>query len=104
MGLRPRISPGADSYAVRSNINPDPYNFKLMSWIEHGEYLVVRVKYPDCTNYEGEKILLFENMTIDEFAKLRCVDPHFTGNSKLIGRFRPDRAGMRLALFAMDMG
>jgi hypothetical protein len=84
--------------------NPDPSNFKVESftWLQHkiqGDFLTILfVKYPDCSNYEGNKVILMKgriNPTI-----LIALDPHFTPQSNIIARFKPDTQSTDLL---MDM-
>lgn len=46
---------------VDSPGNPNPDNYQLIKVQEDGEWLIVKIKYPDCTNFEGAKILIFKN-------------------------------------------
>jgi len=39
--------------------NPDPERFTVQQVYKVLDYLVVGIKYPDCRNYEGRKILVF---------------------------------------------
>lgn len=46
--------------------NPDPKNCRIVNHLGISDdagverYLVVRVEYPDCTTFEGKKILVYE--------------------------------------------
>jgi len=60
-------------------------------------FLIAEVQYPNCTNFEGKKILVFKGMTIRELATLDELDPHFYEDSKLIARFVPTCEGMSMA-------
>lgn len=76
--------------------NPDPTNYKLMMAEEFGIYLVVMAKYPDCTNYEGSKIMVFENTNLLNLVNQRVLDPHFSADKAFltpIARFKPDDEG-----------
>ena len=49
------------------NPNPDPYNWIINDTFINGSwdkniYLLIDITYPDCTNYEGRKIMLYENV------------------------------------------
>lgn len=83
--------------------NPDPKNFKIIKSNKIGTYLVVMVNYPDCTNYEGNKILIYYNCSIDDLLKQGSIDPHFSENKKFfspIARFEPtDRGWTHARLF-----
>lgn len=87
MGLNFLMSGGEDSK------NPDPKKFEIVGYVERKPYLLLRVKYGNCTNYEGLKILLFEDTTIKEVEFWSELDPHFTESSKLIARFVPTVEG-----------
>lgn len=49
---------------------------------------VLLVRYLDCTNYEGEKLMVFRG----QYKPRKRLDPHFTqGPTSPIARFRPDK-------------
>ena len=84
--------------------NPDPNNYSIIdsayySKLTH-DVLVVRIKYPDCTNYEGVKILVYENVSLDDLKSQKSIDPHFSENKKYyspIARFEPTEKGWKNA-------
>lgn len=82
--------------------NPNPKNFKIKEIEQVGKYLVVRVKYKDCTNFEGEKILVIEGIKRLRLLMLQDLDPHFCENSKheykIVARFRPEFKYWRFAI------
>lgn len=86
---------------ARAKGNPNPSNWKVQKAVEHGIYLIVQLQYPDCANYEGSKILVFENLTLVELVNQKKVDPHFfKGNKKFrspIARFEPTERGWKMA-------
>jgi len=75
--------------------NPDPKNFNIKEYKSFGCYIVVRINYPDCINYEGDKILVFENTSVDRLQQLDFIDPHFCTEKHLspIARFEPTKRG-----------
>ena len=80
--------------------NPDPSNYKIIQHVQHENNLVVMIQYPDCTNYEGKKILVFKNITIKDLLKQKLIDPHFSENKEFhspIARFAPTDEGWSLA-------
>ncbi len=88
------------------NPNPDPKNYKIKGTITYqkkkgaGNFLIVRINYPDCTNFEGNKILVYEDTTIRDLQKQGGIDPHFTNNTKFkapIARFIPGIKGLFMA-------
>lgn len=85
----------------RINGNPDPNNYKILSHWSCGKFLVIKIKYPDCNNYEGKKILVYKNTTLEDLIKQKSIDPHFSNNKKYkspIARFEPTDEGLRMAL------
>jgi hypothetical protein len=79
--------------------NPDPNNFSLEKVVAIGRFVIVQIYYPDCTNYEGRKILVYENVSVDEITNLNQIDPHFCENDHIspIARFLPTNKGWKYA-------
>jgi len=80
--------------------NPNPRNFRIGVFESQGPYMAVRVKYPDCKNYEGDKILAFKGLNINKLMNARFIDPHFCDSGKHpspIARFEPTNEGWRMA-------
>lgn len=80
--------------------NPDPHNFRVLRSEEVGPYLLAEVLYPDCTNYEGRKILVYKGVSLLEVLAQGSVDPHFSNNPRFhspIARFVPTEAGWKMA-------
>ena len=73
-------------YSTRKEIEPHLEVFQVLECIEGSNYLYVVVKYPHCTNFDGEKVLL-----------MKALDPHFYEDNKIVARFKPDEEGKRLA-------
>lgn len=88
-----RVSSG-ESYTVNPT-NPNPLSFHIIKSLNVGKYWITDIRYPNCTNYEGRKILL-STKTLDG---LKEIDPHFTENCKygLIARFCPTQDGWAMA-------
>lgn len=81
--------------------NPDPHNYEVLWTSSVGAYLVLEVRYPDATSYEGKKILLFENVQLGQLHKQGFIDPHFsdvTGVISPIARFEPTIKGRTMAV------
>jgi hypothetical protein len=77
--------------------NPDPKKFIVnRTFVCSGNTacMVVAVNYPDCTNYEGDKILLFVG-DVPNFNKVTKLDPHFCEGDHLspFARFEPTNQG-----------
>lgn len=58
---------------------PDSSNYTIEEAERVGSHLVLRVKYPNCKNcaYEGNKIMVFLNVSEIQVLKWRKIDPHF---------------------------
>jgi len=81
--------------------NPNPENFKIIFHHKHRGYLIVKVNYPDCKNYEGNKIMVYNNVTLSALKKQKSIDPHFSNNDTMyspIARFEPTDRGLAMAL------
>jgi hypothetical protein len=73
--------------------NPKPDNYVINSKQLINGYTILEVNYPDCTNYEGNKILVFKGEP-----PTGKLDPHFHPESKLVARFVPEEGGMQMAI------
>ena len=91
--------PGNLSEVFQLSGNPDPELFVIKMTEVIGRFVIVEVCYLDCTNYEGNKILVFENVLVATIANLRVLDPHFcTGaHPSPIARFVPTKQGLKYA-------
>jgi len=81
--------------------NPDPSNYKIVRALEVVGHLVVEIQYLDCTNYEGRKIMVFENLTLVDLVNQKLIDPHFFPSGKYkspIARFEPTVRGWNMAV------
>ena len=82
-------------------INPNPSNFVIERAELMGKFIVVKIYYPDCTNYEGRKILVYKNIRLNEIIKSAALDPHFCDDKthiSPIARFEPMTRGWRYAV------
>ena len=78
--------------------NPDPSRFSIIESKQIRTYLILKIKYHDCTNYEGVKILVFEDMSDDLLFMKKEIDPHFCENcNSPIARFEPTERGWEMA-------
>ena len=86
---------------VKKLPNPDPKNFIIDRAVSVRHYLVVQVTYPDCTNYEGKKIMVYRCLSIKALGQLPYLDPHFCDNGEHIApiaRFEPTEEGWNMAV------
>lgn len=81
--------------------NPDPRNFKVEQVFVVGPHIVAVIRYPNCTNYEGLKVMLFKNLPLDQFSNLKWIDPHFCDGKHVspFARFEPTQTGVDMAVF-----
>ena len=76
--------------------NPDPKNYIIRKHFEQNGFLMILINFPDCINYEGDKILVFSKCTLDDLKKQKFIDPHFSDNKKFfspMARFEPTHQG-----------
>jgi hypothetical protein len=90
--------------------NPNPYDYEIIRQRQIGSFLILKIRYPDCTNYKGHKILVYEDITFEELLENQNgIDPHFMEklkNSKYpkgryicpVARFEPTEHGWFLAI------
>ena len=81
-------------YSNTLDINPKPDNFQVLKVKQYTFAHVLEVKYPNCNNYEGIKILVRWGV----FERPKELDPHFCEKTdKLVARFQPTSLGWDLA-------
>lgn len=96
MGVSPSKNCSTNYSSLAPAPNPDPKRWRLLKWVSFKNAYVLKVRYLDCTNFEGEKIMVYAgkfNQPVFEE-----LDPHFQekGHSP-IARFRPDWEGWKNA-------
>lgn len=84
-----------------AGLPPTPENFEIKDLLEYGQYKILLVHYPNCTNFNGMKCLVVECSTL-ELVNLKRLDPHFTktvpkNGIKILARFPPDDKGIEMA-------
>lgn len=92
---------GQQEVVVKSLPNPRADNYRIIKYREFDNSVVVKIKYLDCTNYEGIKILYFDNCKLKDLKRQKLIDPHFSENKDFISptaRFEPTRFGWRDAI------
>ena len=78
--------------------NPNPARFTILSTEQVGSAVVAEVLYPDCTNYEGRKVLVYADMDASTLRLMTTLDPHFSPHGGPLARFEPTMRGYRLAV------
>lgn len=93
----------SSSYDEPQNLpNPVPVNYRIVRYLQLNNFLIVKIRYPDCTNYEGDKILVYKNTSIKRLERQGSIDPHFSDNPNMISpvaRFVPTVDGWNMAVF-----
>lgn len=82
---------------------PNPLCFIIEMIEQVGEHVVALIHYPNCNNYEGKKILLFLNTSLELIKSLKEIDPHFRRFSASdtvspFARFEPTLTGWKAAI------
>lgn len=80
---------------IDTGVNPNPYNFRIVWASVVNGHTIMKVNYPNCTTYNGDKLLLLRGIWPITMHKL---DPHFfEGDHPVIARFEPTQEGNQLA-------
>ena len=85
---------------VSTTPNPNPYKFVIEKYMIYGNYILVKINYPDCITFNGNKILVYEDVTVSDLQLTNILDPHFGNDDKNIypiARFIPTKKGWELA-------
>lgn len=103
MGAAKFLSSSSFDSENKSNNNPNPTKFRVLREKRINNFIILKLNYPDCSNYEGNKILLFKDCSLlDIVNQKEGIDPHFSDNKELISpiaRFKPDDEGWSMAVF-----
>ncbi len=98
------ISPGSTpTPAAQVDGNPQPYRWTLVREERVGSHCILEVKYTDCRNYEGRKIMVYRASGLSEIVQKNkgSLDPHFLDDRNYlspIARFEPNMSGWNNAL------
>jgi len=86
---------------VVENISPTGDNFQLLSLQEGASTTLAEVLYPECTNFEGRKLLVYlkEDLQGFDLTLASKLDPHFSEHRGLspVARFEPSERGLKMA-------
>lgn len=97
---RCRSNPSSSRVIVQDPRNPDPQRFRIVRIEQVGKFVIVKIQYPNCTNYEGNKVLVFEGVSIRTLKTLTAIDPHFCDSPRHlspVARFEPTERGWSYA-------
>lgn len=81
--------------------NPDPTRYDILRSEQVGRFLVVMLRYHGCTNYEGVKLSVYADCTLERLRAQKSIDPHFAENKQYhspICRFVPTAEGWEMAV------
>lgn len=81
--------------------NPNPIKFTIKRTKEINNNLVAEINYPDCKNYEGNKICVYKDVTELTLRKQKFIDPHFCDCGKHVypfARLKPTSEGWDAAI------
>lgn len=88
---------------VENPLNPDPTKFKIVDFHElDNGYMVAWINYPNCSNFEGNKIIVFRDMNKKKLLALSKLDPHFDKANNIVARFRPEQCWFQEAILMFD--
>ena len=78
--------------------NPDPHDYKVLDSTVYNDLrsdrasTIVTVRYPNCSNYNGLKLLVYDFEMDTEYVEK--LDPHFLENKNApFARFEPTEKG-----------
>lgn len=80
--------------------SPALENYTIVNHQQFGQNLVVKIKYKDVPNYEGNKIMVYRNCDIEALKEQKLIDPHFSENEEKhspFARFEPTLHGWKIA-------
>lgn len=65
-----------------ASLTPDASRFQIMEVEEVSKNLVLKVRFPSCKDcsFEGDKILVYFNVSSKDALKWKKIDPHFKIN------------------------
>lgn len=104
MGVPSLINVGPEKMAYRSGVSdglaqaPDPTRFEIEQAEQVGDAVVALIHYPNCTNFEGRKIIIFGDTSLEEIEERKEIDPHFSEKGDVVARLRPDENGWENAV------
>jgi hypothetical protein len=64
---------------IVDSLTPDSKNYTVEEVEQVNNCVVMRVVYPNCAkcSYEGNKVMVFEGVTLKDVIKWKEIDPHF---------------------------
>lgn len=86
----PKYSAPVSTFRSSTVETPDSKNYMIEEAARVGNHLVLKVKYPNCSRcaYEGNKILVFLDVSELQVLKWKEIDPHFRDPKILVDTTR----------------
>jgi hypothetical protein len=93
------LSPSPASPSRLWDKNPDAKNFNITAAFQVDNFVIAKIKYPNCINFEGDKIMVYRGITLKELMNRVEIDPHFKDGDRFspIARFTPTTEGWQIA-------
>lgn len=93
---------GGSSWGKQEYYSPSPAleNYTIVRHQQFGSNLVVKIKYKDVPNYEGNKIMVYKGCTLKDLKEQKLIDPHFSDSEEKFSpfaRFEPTVEGWKIA-------
>ena len=104
MGVTLGFSNSSFDEVVATPPNPRPDNYTILMSVEDSEYTLVQIKYHDCTNYEGLKVMIFK-CSREDLDRQKLIDPHFSDSKEFhspIARFELTEEGCKNGMKLLD--
>jgi hypothetical protein len=104
--LKAKIIAQIEKDAILPNPNPKSWVIEEVYESDLGNNFALKIRYPDCTNYEGLKICVYHDKKLSKLITQNGgIDPHFSGHKTLISpfaRFEPTEYGWIAAKALVD--
>ena len=84
--------------------NPNPTRFEIIKIESINKFVIVQINYPDCTSFEGKKILVYDHIEVNKILTAKFLDPHFSNDLEQISpiaRFEPIERGWNMGVAMM---
>lgn len=90
---------------IKFNWAPSAEKFTINQILPWGRYVIVEARYEEATNYDGLKVLVYEDINTEWLRNTKILDPHFCENKNHpspVARFEPTDHGIYLAMEFCD--
>ena len=84
---------------TKIDTNPSPTKFWIEQILVVRQFVILKVKYYGCTNFEGMKVLVYFLADYNESFDGKVLDPHFSEGFCPVARFKPTPEGWAFARY-----